>query len=106
MKLFLDTGYWDSVTVLKEPARKIGADGKFFDPETWNTKILVAEGNHDSVVVVTTGYKPDVKINDEVDLVRMEAFPWVSDDKTRSGVSFRAKEIYVLELDDVEEVFA
>jgi hypothetical protein len=103
MKLFIDTGYWDSITVLKEPTRKIGADGQFFDPETWNTKILIAEKDHDSVVVVTTDYKPDVHVGDEIDLEQMEARPWVSKEGNRNGVSFRARQIFVV---DVEETVA
>lgn len=97
MKLIIDTEHWE-LRVSREPEPKIGPDGvqrtdKSTGQLVWTTQLFVLdETGGDVITVSTVGEKPDVKLNQIVDADKLEAIPWSN--AGRSGVSFRAEDLY------------
>lgn len=102
MRLMLDiTGM--SFMVTKAPQPKTEQDGttqkwtKEFNGQPkqpmWITEVtsLTEEDGATVMNVTTAGQKPEVAVMQPVSLVRLEAIPWMNNN--RHGVSFRASEL-------------
>lgn len=97
MKLYIDT---DDIEfrVSRGPEPKVDNNGiqrvdKSGGAPLWGTQVFALDEAGGEILLITTaGEMPDVKVGMLVEVDRLEAIPWAT--SGRSGVAFRAGELY------------